>query len=371
MANARSTIYEVARRSGVSTATVSRAMHGGSGMSPTTRDRVLAVANELGWVPDGRARGLATRRSGIVGVLFHDVDSSGEAEEESPLYLDEVIRGAERAATAAGDAVLIAATRGRSGRELAFSIVGKVDGLVVLAGSVSKQDIAALARSLPIVTVATRSRSNPFDDISVDNRGAMRALVDHLVVDHGYSDLVFLGGPARSPDSLERFAGYKEALRTHGLPVPSSPDADGGFTEKGGARAVEKLLAGRTPPQAIVCGNDEMALGALGVLRSQKLNVPGNVAVTGFDDIASGRHIRPALTTVHQPMRDVGERAVRMLLERIEEPETKRRAVVLPTQLRIRRSCGCGSRPASRRTSTSTTPSNTTSTAPTTRRKSR
>ncbi len=354
MATARSTIYEVASRSGVSTATVSRAMQGEDGMSAKTRDRVLAAANELAWVPDGRARGLATRRAGIVGILFHDLDASGEAEEESPLYLDEVIRGAERAATAGGDALLIAATRGRSGRELAFSVSGKVDGLVVLARSVSKPDIAALSRTLPIVTVAIRSRSNPFDDISVDIRGAMRGLVEHLIVVHGYRDLIFIGGPARSPDSMERFAGYRDALRTHQLPVPSSPYADGGFTEAGGARAVRALLTERIP-EVIVCGNDEMAIGALGVLRTAKLAVPGDVAVTGFDDIASARHVRPTLTTVHQPMRDVGEQAVRMLLDRIVHPDAKRRAALLPTEPRIRRSCGCAVRTTPHRSSSTST----------------
>ncbi len=348
MTKARSTIYEVAERSGVSTATVSRAMHGGGGMSASTRERVLAVATELGWVPDGRARGLATKHAGIVGVLFHDLDPSGEAEEESPLYLDEVIRGAERAATAAGDAILIAATRGRSGRELAFSVAGKVDGLIVLARSISKQDVAALSRSVPVVTVATRSRANPLDDISVDNRGAMTALVDHLVIDHGYVDLMFVGGPARSPDSMERFAGYRDALRDHELPVPKAPNADGGFTEVGGARAVAKMLQDRKVPDAIVCGNDEMAIGALSVLRKAKLRVPADVAVTGFDDIAAARHLRPTLTTVRQPMREVGEQAVRVLLERIALPEGRRRSLILPTEPRIRRSCGCGVRTTTR-----------------------
>ncbi len=317
-------------------------------MSVSTRERVLAVANELGWVPDGHARGLATRRSGIIGVLFHDLDASGDAGEESPLYLDEVIRGAERAATARGAALLIAATRGRSGRELAFSIAGKVDGLVVLARSVSRQDIVALSRSVPLVTVATRPRRSEFDDVSVDNRGAMRAIVDHLVSDHGYTDLVFVGGPARSPDSMERFAGYREALRSHGLTVPAAPDADGGFTEIGGTRAVTALLADRRPPQAIVCGNDEMAIGALGVLRSAKLRVPADVAITGFDDISSARHVRPTLTTVRQPMRDVGEQAVSLLLTRVAEPDAKRKAIILPTEPRLRRSCGCADRATAR-----------------------
>lgn len=355
MPNDRSTIYEVARRSGVSTATVSRAMHGGDGMSKATRERVLSVATDLEWVPDGRARGLATRSSGIVGVLFHDLDSTGLAEEESPLYVDNIIRGAERAATAAGDAVLIAATRGRSGRELAFWVSGKVDGLVVLARSVSRADIETLARTLPIVTVAARSRRT-FDDVSVDNRGAMRVLADHLVAAHGYTDLAFVGGPPRSPDSIERFTGYQKALRSHDLPVPKAPDAYGGFTETGGRQAVAELLKQRVP-RAIVCGNDEMAIGAYAVLREAKLRVPADVAVTGFDDIASARHIRPALTTVHQPMRDVGEQAVEILLARIASRDARRRSLVLPTEPRFRRSCGCmGRTTAPRPTSSASTP---------------
>jgi LacI family transcriptional regulator len=349
VARTRSTIYEVARRSGVSTATVSRAVGDGSGMSPATRDRVLAVAAELHWVPDGRARGLATRRSGIVGVLFHDLGASGDAEEESPLYVDEVIRGAERAAATAGDALLIAATRGQTGRELAFSLAGKVDGLVILARSLSVADIQALSRTVPVVTVATRGRRDPFDCVGVDNRGAIRALVDHLVVVHGYTDLVFVGGPARSPDSMERFEGYRDAMRSHDFATKESPDAKGAFTELGGGKAVAALLTDREAPDAIVCGNDEMAIGAIGVLRKAKLHVPGDVAVTGFDDIASARLVRPPLTTVHQPMRDIGERAVSLLLRRIAEPTARRQVVVLPTEPRIRRSCGCTVRSGSTR----------------------
>ena len=352
MTAVRSTIYEVARRSGVSTATVSRAVHGGAGMSSETRERVLAVARELGWVPDGRARGLALKRSGILGLLFHDMDVSGEAENESPLYLDEVIRGAERAATAVGDAVLIAATRGRSGRELAFSVAGKVDGLVVMARAISKADVEELSRTVPVVTVATRSRGNPYDDISVDNRGAMRHLVNHLIADHGYADLAFVGGPPLSPDSMERFAGYRDALRAHGMEAPKRPDAEGGFTQIGGELAMKSLLDGREPPRAIVFGNDEMAIGGLTVLRMARLAVPTDVAVTGFDDIATGRHLRPPLTTVRQPMRDVGEQAVGLLLDRLSNPAARRRAVVLATEPRIRRSCGCGRRtPSGSRTS--------------------
>jgi LacI family transcriptional regulator len=337
----RSTIYEVARRSGVSTATVSRVMAGGKGFSAVTRERVRATAAELGWVPSAPARGLASGRAGIVGLLFPDLGQSGEAEEESPLYVDQVIRGAERAATLAGDAVLIAATGSASGRQLAYSAAGKVDGLVVMARSLSDEDIAALSRSVPIVVLANHLvRSGP-DFVGADNRGGCRAMTGHLISVHGYTDLAFLGGPAESPDSQERFAGFCEALREAGLPVPAAPTASGGFTEAGGEQAVRDLLATGRRPQAIVSGNDEMAIGALIALRAARLRVPADLAVTGFDDIAAARHLRPPLTTVRQPMRELGERSVQVLLERIADPAALRQSVMLPTEVVIRRSCGC------------------------------
>jgi LacI family transcriptional regulator len=345
----RSTIYEVARRSGVSTATVSRVMVDGKGFSQTTRERVLAVAAELGWVPSGSARGLASRRAGIVGLLFPDLGQSGAAEEASPLYVDQVIRGAERAATAAGDAVLIAATQSESGRELAFSIAGKVDGLVVMARSLPDHDIAAISRSLPVVILAGRRVGGGLDFVGADNTGGSRLITEHLLAVHGYTDLAFIAGPADSPDSEERFAGFRDTLRAAGLAAPRSPAAVGEFTEAGGRKAVQGMLAGGRRPRAIVCGNDEMAIGALAALRSARVRVPGDVAVTGFDDIAATRHVRPALSTVHQPMRELGERSVQMLLHRIADPAAAQDSVVLPTGIVIRGSCGCRTRAASER----------------------
>ena len=340
----RSTIYEVAKRSGVSTATVSRVMVDGKGFSEATRVRVLAAAAELGWVPSGSARGLASRRAGIVGLLFPDLGQSGAAEETSPLYVDQVIRGAERAATAAGDAVLIAATQTESGRELAFSVAGKVDGLVVMARSLPDDDIAAISRSVPVVVLANSRVGGGLDFIGADNVGGSRKITEHLLAVHGHTDLAFIAGPADSPDSDERFAGFCGALSEAGLPAPGAPAEVGEFTEAGGWKAVHAMLADERRPQAIVCGNDEMAIGALAALRSARLRVPGDVAVTGFDDIVATQHVRPALTTVRQPMRELGEQSVRVLFDRIADPAAPRNSVVLPTELVIRGSCGCRTR---------------------------
>jgi LacI family transcriptional regulator len=340
----RSTIYEVARRSGVSTATVSRVMADGKGFSQATRERVRATAADLGWIPSGPARGLASRRAGVVGLLFPDFGQSGEAEQGSPLYVDQVIRGAERAATSVGDAVMIAATRTASGRDLAFSIAGKTDGLVVMARSLSAADIAVLSRSVPVVVLADHYAGDGPDFVGADNRSGSREVTTHLIRVHGHTDLAFLAGPPDSPDSGERFAGFCEALTQAGLLGPAMPTASGGFTEAGGRQAVAALLAEARVPRAIVCGNDEMALGALTALRAARLRVPADVAVTGFDDIAAAHHVRPALTTVRQPMRELGEQSVRMLLARIADPAAPRQSVVLPTRTVIRRSCGCHTR---------------------------
>jgi LacI family transcriptional regulator len=291
-------------------------------------------------VPSGQARGLASKRAGIVGLLFPDLGRSGDAEEESPLYVDQVIRGAERAATAVGDAVLIAATQCESGRELAFSVAAKVDGLVVMARSLSDEDTDLLARAVPVVVLANNRVHTGLDFIGADNRTGARDITAHLITEHGLEDLAFVGGPPESPDSQERFAGFCDALAEAGLPVPDVPAATGGFTEAGGAQAVQAMLAVRRP-RAIMCGNDEMAIGALTALRGARLRVPADVAVTGFDDIAATRHVRPALTTVHQPMRELGERAVQVLLGRLADPAGPPFSVILPTEVVVRGSCGC------------------------------
>jgi len=316
-------------------------MGNGTGFSAATRDRVLATAAELGWFPSGTARGLASRRNGIVGLLFPDLGTGESAEDESPLYVDQVIRGAEREATARGDAVLIAATRGESGRELAFSVASKCDGVVVVARALAENDVADLAQRLPVAVLSDRvGRMARADAVGVDNRGGTGAVVEHLVREHGYRDLAFVGGPSGSPDSIDRFAGFRAALLAEGLDAPDRPDAEGAFTESGGARAVAELV-GRRRPRAIVCGNDEMAIGALTALAGAGLRVPEDVAVTGFDDLAAARHVHPHLTTVAQPIRDLGAEAVRAVLARVASPDVERRSIVLPTRLVVRHSCGC------------------------------
>ena len=341
----RSTIYEVARRSGVSTATVSRVMHDGSGFSATTRERVQKVALDLGWVPNGAARGLARRRVGIIGLLFPDL-ADDDVDSEAPLFVDLVIRGAERAANLAGDAVLIAATRCASRANIARSVASKVDGLIVTAQSLSDHEVTMLARMVPVVVIAARTAQHAHDTVCADNRQGSRVVTEHLLLRHGCRDIAFVAGPPESPDSIERFAGFRDALGAAGLAVPKQPAAHGEFTQAAGGRIMAELLElGQAPPRAVVFANDQMAIGGLQALHAHGCAVPDDVAVVGFDDITSSRHTRPTLTTVAQPMRQIGEEAVRVLLDRLGQPDLPHRTLVLPTQLIVRRSCGCSNAP--------------------------
>jgi LacI family transcriptional regulator len=337
------TIYEVAERADVSIATVSRALQGKGNLRPETRDRVLRAADELGYVPSATARELATKRSYVLGLAFPDLDDPGvEDGHETLLYSDEVIRGMERAARAAGYAVLIAATHRTSDPGFVVSLATRTDGMVVLSRTIPAEQLEQLSRRVPVVLLAGPRDPDRLDHVSVANAQGSAAVTEHVVRTHGHQDVAFVGGPADSPDAAARFEGHRWALGAAGMAVPEEPAAAGDFTEASGARAVERLLArSDTPPRALVCANDQMAVGAMAALARAGLSVPGEVAVTGFDDIQLSRIVTPGLTTVHQPMRRLGACAVELLLRRIDDPDAGPDAVVLATQLVVRASCGC------------------------------
>ncbi|MHB8293514.1 MAG: LacI family DNA-binding transcriptional regulator [Acidimicrobiales bacterium] len=342
-AGLRETIYEVASAAGVSVATVSRALRGLPGVSEATRQRVEKVAREMGYVPSGAASGLASRRAGVIGVVFPDLDDpTVESGHETLLYSDQVLRGAERAARRAGMAVLVAAMHLSDGPDLLRAVSGRVDGLMVLAQSVPDGELRALARRLPVVVLAGRRRVAGADFVHADNEGGAHALTTHLVRDHGYTDVVFVAGPRRSPDSGWRFAGFQRAMADAGLPVPRDPAMRGDFTEASGWALARQLLERREHlPRAIVAGNDQMAAPIVVALGAAGHAVPEEIAVTGFDDAQLARLIEPSLTTVHQPMRELGERCVELLLRRVENPGAPPATALLPTTLLTRQSCGC------------------------------
>ncbi|MFE2519454.1 LacI family DNA-binding transcriptional regulator [Streptomyces mirabilis] len=348
MARQLPTVYEVAQHAGVSTATVSRVLAGNDRVAPARKEKVLAAVKELGYVPSGAARDLAARRTDVLGLCFPDLAGDEETgtddSVDSMFWYDEVIRGMERAARRRGYAVLIAASHASDDVDLVANVAGRCDGMVVLARTVPVPVLERIAARIPAVMLAgprdPRETSGAIDHLVVSNAQGARELTGHLIRFHSHRSLGFIGGPD-SPDSAARFEGYRSALAEAGVPVPDAPLAMGDFSTAGGRRAVRAILADGRLPKSLVCVNDQTALGVMQELAAAGLSIPNDVAVTGFDGIQVGRHVRPALTTAVQPMKLLGETAVRLLEERIAEPGKPAEAIELPVRVELRESCGC------------------------------
>jgi LacI family transcriptional regulator len=348
------TIYDVARTAGVSIASVSRVLNGHRNPRQETRDRVLQAVAELGFVPDGAARALSARLKEIVGVVFRRPQwgEPGEGmfpvEDESLQFTDVINRGIEVAAQHRGYNLLIGSvdSSDNDARRRILTLARKSDGLILHDQVLEPARLAQLSQHVPVVTlagVATQTTAN----VRSDNGSGMRELARHLISDHGYVTIGYLAGFADSPDNVARRQALAEESASAGALFIEGPQWQGNYFAAGGAKVIGQLLADGVPlPRAIVCANDQTALGVVYGLAKHGIDVPGEVAVTGFDDIPVARHLHPQLTTVRQPIRDLGATAFEVLRSMITNREPVSRDVVLPTRMIRRESCGCPSDPA-------------------------
>jgi LacI family transcriptional regulator len=330
-------MYTVANHAGVSIATVSRVLGArGAPVRDRTAQLVLASARAVGYRLNGAARALATQRHGAVGVVLPNLSG--------PYYAG-VILGLEEAARTLGQSVLIAATHGRpDADDLVSGLATKVDGLVLLGRTASDGMVRELAATMPVVLLA-RPQVASAGTLRAENRASARALACHLV-GHGHTRIAFIGDPTSSPDAAERWAGYQDALRDAGIRPPQAPDTCA-FREAEGHRVVGLVLRRSRPPTALFCASDEIAMGACAAAVELGRAVPGDVAITGWDDIPVARFLSPPLTTVRQPLAELGARAAALLQVSIDGVAEPAEPVTLATQLVVRESCGCppGQRP--------------------------
>ena len=346
------TIYDVARLAGVSIASVSRVLNGQNNPRAETRERVLQAVAELGFVPDGAARALSVRLKEVVGVVVRRPQwpdgSMFVAEDENLQFPDMINRGMEIVAQRHGfDLLIRSVDLGEldAGRRI-FALARKSDGLILHDRVLAADQLDRLSRQVPVVTLAglpTATTAN----VHSDNYGGMRELARHLIIDHGYRTLAYLSGHAGSPDSLARGHALADEATAAGATLLEGEAWRGGYQAAGGARAIEQLIAdGCALPRAIVCANDQSAIGVLHTLARHGIAVPDDVAVTGFDDIPVARHLRPQLTSVRQSIQDLGATAFEtlyaMIKRRVVPTDTPHgRDIVLPTPLVRRESCGC------------------------------
>jgi LacI family transcriptional regulator len=339
------TLYDVARLAGVSTATVSRVLHGQDRVADSTRARVLGIIDQLGYVPDGAAQSLSRRQKHIIGLVGIErlAPHQYDIESMSLLFYDEILRGVEQRIRYHNWSLLITYLREDSTEDLRRlqSLSGKVDGLLIGEGIMPSDELARLAERIPVVVVAGDPAEQAADVVTADNRAGSAALTRHLVEVHGRRRFFHVDGPPSAPDAKERRLALNEVIQSHhGVALVGSHS--GRFSVQSGEEAGEKLLADRAAlPDAVVCANDQMAIGVLQSLVRGGVRVPEDLSVTGFDDIFPGSLFEPGLTTVHQPMRLLGERACARLLDRIAQPGLPTQVELLPTDLVLRRSCGC------------------------------
>ncbi|HWC81379.1 MAG TPA: LacI family DNA-binding transcriptional regulator [Pseudonocardiaceae bacterium] len=343
------TIYDVARHAGVSIASVSRVLNGRNSPRPETRERVLRAVAELGFVPDGAARALSSRLKEVVGVVYRRVNARVDEfaisdEDESLLFVDVINRGVEIAARRRGFDMLISSVDVYDQPDGRIdSMAGKSDGLILHDPLLSLEKLSRIAKRTPIVTLAGRPTPNSVN-VRADNESSMRELVAHLLDEHGYRTLAYLGAHDDSPDSAARGAAFLAECQRVGATAVTGPEWRGNYMADGAAKIIADHLArDESLPQAIVCANDQTALGVMYELTENHIRVPEDVAVTGFDDIPVARHLRPQLTTVRQPIQKLGATAFDALYAMISGGTPPEPEIVLPTSVVIRGSCGCQS----------------------------
>jgi LacI family repressor for deo operon, udp, cdd, tsx, nupC, and nupG len=296
------TIKDVARDLGLSVATVSRALAKPKMLRPATVVRVREAVERLGYRPNLVAQNLKMRTTGIVYVIVPSL---------SPFFL-EIFRGTERAAQEAGYSVLMGHTDRHPDREGEFFdqvSCGRADG-VLLVSTAEAQAIVNHKRQLPpAVVVLEAVEGHDFPTVRVDHYKAAMDATNHLLA-LGHRRIAHITGPARSPMANHRREGYLAALQAAGIKAGEESCVPGEFTVVSGEAAMASLLSRPKPPTAVFAANDEMAVGAIRVIKAAGLRVPQDISVVGFDDQRLARIYDPALTTVHLPTFDLGYNAM-------------------------------------------------------------
>jgi LacI family transcriptional regulator len=330
----RPTIFDVARVAGVSYSTVSRVVNGHPHIRVSTRQRVQQAMADLGYVAHVSARTLASGRSQIVGLLAQEL--------ESPFFLG-VIKGVDQQVSVAGYDFLLCTTHDRREKEAEYVARlshGMVDGLLVILPR-GLPDYVEMLRDarFPFVLIDYDDEAPGCDVVNAANRSGALAAISHLV-SLGHCRIGFITGTPNVGSTFQRLEGYKDALQAAGIPFAPELVVQGDFLEPRGFDATRELLSLADRPTAIFASSDAAAFGVLRAARDAGLRVPADLSVIGFDDIPEASYVDPALTTVLQPLREMGRTAVRRLMDMLAEPDSPPQRIVLATQLIVRGSTG-------------------------------
>lgn len=303
------TIKEVSSLARVSASTVSRVLNGTVPVAEDTRQRVLDAVRELNYRPNAFARSLATNRSGAVGVSINELASP---------YYGAMVQGVEAGLEEEGMHLLVSSGHVDAGKErkaLDFLLDRRADALIVHLESMSDEDVLAYVRGeVPVVLLGRYLPDSPERCVWLDNELGGLIATEHLI-EQGHTRIAHVSGPLWFPDSRARLQGYRRALERAGLPYDERYVVEGDFLEEGGRRATQRLLARGVPFSALFSGNDQMAAGVFYALRESAFTIPDDVSVIGFDDVPLAGYLTPGLTTIRQPLFEMGKAAARIALD--------------------------------------------------------
>ena len=326
-------IKRVSELAGVSTATVSRALKSPEVVKPETRERVMKAVQEAGYRPNWLAKSVKTGKSNSIIVLVPNLIN--------PFFL-RIIEGIEQAAQEIGYTVLLGDTQGKKERENQYAsmvLTARADGLIQLDHSFpfSEED-ADLGKNSPVVSVCDRIEGyKDFPFIELDNFGAARTLTNHLI-EMGHRRIAAIAGQKTSQIYRDRLSGMLRALEEEDIVFAPEYLIGDSYTIENGKESVRHLMTLDTPPTAVICFNDDIALGAIHGAKQLGLMVPQDISVVGFDNVMVSPYIDPPLTTIDQPANEMGKRAVEVLVKMMNGEELPRMREVMPYQLIVRQS---------------------------------
>lgn len=327
-------IRDVADLAGVSVATVSRALQQPERVSPKTRAKVMSAVSEVGYKPNLMAVKFRSGKTHNLVVLVPTV---------ATVFFARVISGMQEAAAELGYSLLLGNTLGNPEIEASYAKLvqtSQADGLIQLrAHNPFPEDNNSNSAILPMVNACEVMNTVKFPTVTLDNRAAAKAMTEHLL-SLGHKRIAIFKGPAQSPLTQDRLAGYRDALQAAGIEYDESLLFAGDFTLQAGFEAAGRMLALDSRPTAVFCENDETAMGAVQGFKKAGLKVPDDISVAGFDNIDFAAYCDPPLTTIAQPAEAFGRTAVNLLVDLLEGKLTTTPKVIMPFELILRGSTG-------------------------------
>jgi LacI family transcriptional regulator len=321
------TIYDVAREANVSMATVSRVVNGNPNVKPATRKKVHDAIERLGYRPNAVARGLASKKTTTVGVIIPDISS---------IFFAELARGIEDIATMYNYNIILSNSDQNKDKELHLinAMLGKqVDGLVFMGGKITEDHIREFkTSSVPIALAATVDESEETPAVNINYEQAAYDATE-LLLSHENKNVAFVAGPEDTIINTQKLEGYKRAMKDHGHDSPDKWIVSGDYTYDSGIEALDQLLELDEKPTAVFVSADEMALGVIHGAQDKGIRVPEDLEVFGFDNTRLATMVRPTLSTVVQPMYDIGAVAMRLLTKLMNKEEVEEQNVILPHRI--------------------------------------